>query len=532
MPVIRCATSRRRTTTGRARSNCPQTWWWSPAATAAWRASRSAWSAAARRWRCCPRAPPTTSPARWGCWSGPSRSWCAAGGRHDASSSTWASLRGRGASATSSKAWARGCSRGCWLIRRRARRRAWRARCAGCAILPRAASRSNSPRCSTARTSRGATSCSRRSTCPTSGRTCTSRTTAGRATGSSTWSWSPRRKGTGCCATSSSGRTIAKGWRCCRRFAAGACRSSGPASSCTSTTSCARRRTPAPRTSRARSRPAWTARRWSSWFPSASSDDVEVLDALVHVAVLRLLAVQLDVEPHFVGRIGEAQRVLVADAAGLVQIEQRLVEGLHAQLARLLHDLLDLVDLALEDQVADQRRVEQDLDRRGAPLALAQRDQALRHHRLQVERQVHQQLLAALLREEVDDAVHRLVGVVGVQRAQRQVAGLGEGHRVLHHLAVADLADQDHVGRLAQGVLQRRLPRVGVDADLALGDDAVLVRVHVLDRVLDGDDVAVRVLVAVAEHGGERGGLARAGAADEQHQAALGHGDVLQHRRQ
>ena len=35
------------------------------------------------------------------------------------------------------------------------------------------------------------------------------------------------------------------------------------------------------------------------------------------------------------------------------------------------------------------------------------------------------------------------------------------------------------------------LPAVGVDADLALRDDAVLVRVHELDRVLDRDDVAV-----------------------------------------
>ena len=63
--------------------------------------------------------------------------------------------------------------------------------------------------------------------------------------------------------------------------------------------------------------------------------------------------------------------------------------------------------------------------------------------------------------------------------------------RVLHRLAVADLADQDHVGRLAQRVLQRGVPGVGVDADLALRDDAVLVLVHVLDRVLDRDDVAV-----------------------------------------
>ena len=59
---------------------------------------------------------------------------------------------------------------------------------------------------------------------------------------------------------------------------------------------------------------------------------------------------------------------------------------------------LMLVDLALEDQVGDQRRVEQHLDRGGAALAFLQRDQALRDHRLQVERQVHQQLVAPLLR--------------------------------------------------------------------------------------------------------------------------------------
>src|SRR5258707_305093 len=82
---------------------------------------------------------------------------------------------------------------------------------------------------------------------------------------------------------------------------------------------------------------------------SGTSDDVEVLDALGEVLVLRVLAVQLDVEADFVGRVGEAQRVLVADPPALVQVEQRLVEGLHAELARLLHDFLDLVDLALED---------------------------------------------------------------------------------------------------------------------------------------------------------------------------------------
>ena len=133
--------------------------------------------------------------------------------------------------------------------------------------------------------------------------------------------------------------------------------------------------------------------------------------------------------------------------------------------------------------------------------------------RADVQRQVHQQLLAPLVREEVDDAIERLVGAVRVQRRQHQVSGLGELNAVLHRLAVADLTDQDDIGRLAQGVLQRGVPGIGVHADLAMRDDAALVLVDVLDRILDRYDVAARLLVAVADHRGQRGGFARAGAA-------------------
>jgi hypothetical protein len=257
-----------------------------------------------------------------------------------------------------------------------------------------------------------------------------------------------------------------------------------------------------------------------------------VLGAGGEVRVARAVAVELDLQPQVVDRVGVAQRVFVGDHLAFVEVEQRLVEGLHAELAAALHQLLDLGHLALEDQVGDQRRVEQHLDRRDAALALLARQQALRDQALEVERQVHQQLCTPLLGEEVDDAVERLVGAVGVQRGHAEVAGLGEGDGVLHRLAVADFAHQDHVGRLAQRVLQRRRPVVGVDADLALRDDAVLVRMHELDRVLDRDDVAVGVLVAVVDHRRQRGALARAGGADEDHEAALGQRHVLEDLRQ
>ena len=76
--------------------------------------------------------------------------------------------------------------------------------------------------------------------------------------------------------------------------------------------------------------------------------------------------------------------------------------------------------------------------------------------------------LAPLLGEEVDDAVQRLVGTVGVQRGQAQVAGFCKGDGVFHGLAVADFAHQDHIGRLAQ-VFFRHAPAVGIRSRLRAG---------------------------------------------------------------
>src|SRR6266850_1101740 len=110
------------------------------------------------------------------------------------------------------------------------------------------------------------------------------------------------------------------------------------------------------------------------------SDDIQMLDARGNVAILRFLGVQLDMQAQVVDRVGVSQRILVADLAQLEQVEQSLVEGLHAELAGLLHDLLDLVHLTLEYQVRDERRVQHDLDGGAAALALLQGGQALRDH--------------------------------------------------------------------------------------------------------------------------------------------------------
>ena len=111
-------------------------------------------------------------------------------------------------------------------------------------------------------------------------------------------------------------------------------------------------------------------------------------------------------------------------------------------------------------------------------------------------------------------------GVLRVQRREHEVAGLGRGQRGRDRLEVAHLADEDHVGVLAQRGLQAEREALRVGAELALVDDALLVRVQELDRVLDRHDVLVARLVDLVDHRRQRGGLARAGRAGDEHEAA------------
>ena len=94
--------------------------------------------------------------------------------------------------------------------------------------------------------------------------------------------------------------------------------------------------------------------------------------------------------------------------------------------------------------------------------------------------------VGAFLGELVRDLVH-LEGELGLE-------ALEQGGEVGGHDAAAD---QDDIGRLPQRVAQRGMPRVGIDADFALGDDTTGTGVHKLDRVFDGDNVAAAIGIAV-----------------------------------
>src|SRR5262245_2705672 len=68
-------------------------------------------------------------------------------------------------------------------------------------------------------------------------------------------------------------------------------------------------------------------------------DDPQRAGGLGLEAVLAL-ALELDAQAQLVLRVRVAQALLVGDHAALVELEQRLVEGLHAEAVRARHDFL------------------------------------------------------------------------------------------------------------------------------------------------------------------------------------------------
>jgi len=94
-----------------------------------------------------------------------------------------------------------------------------------------------------------------------------------------------------------------------------------------------------------------------------------------------------------------------------------------------------------------------------------------------------------------------------MQRAKHQVTGLGRGQGGADGLEVSHLTNQNHVGVLAEDVLERIVEAEGIGAYFPLIDDRFLVLVEELDGILDGHDVDRSLLVDEIDDGCERGRL-------------------------
>src|SRR5215218_9279541 len=164
--------------------------------------------------------------------------------------------------------------------------------------------------------------------------------------------------------------------------------------------------------------------------------------------------------------------------------------------------------LSLPDEVPHPGSRHQHLARHDPLLAVVGGDERLGDDALQGVCQLRADLMLLVRREDVNDPVDGLWGVLGVQRPEDEVPGLSRRHGERDGLEVAYLAHEYHVGVLPQDVLESLGEALGVLVDLALIDDALFVFVQELYGVLDAHDVLVPGLVDLVDHGGQGGRFA------------------------
>ena len=101
------------------------------------------------------------------------------------------------------------------------------------------------------------------------------------------------------------------------------------------------------------------------------------------------------------------------------------------------------------------------------------------------------------------------------------MARLRRAQRDLHRIPVAHFAHQNHLGRLSEGGAQAAGEAVEIRPQFALVEGGGAVRVDVLHRILQRDDMHRFGLVDVIEYRGQGSGFARTGRTGDQHQAGF-----------
>src|SRR5215204_3137507 len=161
--------------------------------------------------------------------------------------------------------------------------------------------------------------------------------------------------------------------------------------------------------------------------------------------------------------------------------------------------------LSLPDEVPHPGRRHQHFASHDPPLAVVGGDERLGDDALQGVCELRTDLVLLVRREDVYDPVDGLRGILGVKRPEDEVPGLRRRNGERDSFEVAHLAYEYHVGVLPQDVFESLGEAPGVLVDLALVDDALLVLVQELYRVLHAHDVLVPGAVDLVDHGGEGG---------------------------
>ncbi len=139
---------------------------------------------------------------------------------------------------------------------------------------------------------------------------------------------------------------------------------------------------------------------------------------------------------------------------------------------------------------------------------------------LEVSGQLSAYFVASFSWEKVSESGDGTLCVAGVYCGEDHMSGFGGGEGHLCGFLIADLADHDDVGVLAEAILEPGGEAGHVDADFTLGDERVVAEgVDVLDGLFNGYDSAAALTEHVFEDDGQGGTFTRSGYAGDEYEA-------------
>ena len=217
--------------------------------------------------------------------------------------------------------------------------------------------------------------------------------------------------------------------------------------------------------------------------------------------------------------LGIFDRLLRIDFASLDELGEVSIELNHAVFCAGLKFRFDEIDFIFPDQVRNGWGVDHDLESCDSTTAsLAHKDLGDNSHDGGGELGANH--LLGVGGKCIDDPGDGTSSSRCMESAEDQVTGFGGGDGGFDRLEVTHFTHEDNIGILAEGAADRLGKAGDIDVNFPLGDDAFFMGMIVLDRVLDGDDVGLSVLVDPVHHGGEGGGFSRSGGTGDQDQAA------------
>ena len=201
-----------------------------------------------------------------------------------------------------------------------------------------------------------------------------------------------------------------------------------------------------------------------------------------------------------------------------------LVITLHPRVAG-LHVLVELVELVFQDEMLGHRAAAEHFDGRSA-VAVTSGQQPLRDDGFDGPGQLGQKQPVLGRRKHGDDPLDGLGRVGAVDGREDLMPGVRGVQRNPQRLDVPQLANENDVGILTQRLAQRPLEGGRVGAHLELRHHRFPVRVHVLDRIFNGNDLVPVGSVDQIDHRGQRRAFSAPGRACHQDKPATGQGNV------